>query len=434
MPPWNPPQEPSHFEHYDLIDPVRRGIEDAGFSVCTPVQAKTLPSSLQGLDIAAQSQTGTGKTATFLITIFSRLLRRGPVSHKGPRALIIAPTRELAVQIEQDAQVLGRHTGLTMTLAFGGVDYEKQREAISAGPDILVGTPGRLIDFLKQGVWGTTGIEILVIDEADRMFDMGFIKDLRYILKRLPPYAHRQSMLYSATLSWRVMELTYEYMNIPKEILAAPTERITVEKAEEVIYHVPRDDKASLFLGLLKLEGCERSMVFANMKVEAEKVARLLEYNGFVAKAITGNIEQAKRLRIMEDFKNGTLPILVATDVASRGLHIEAVSHVFNWDLPQDPEDYVHRIGRTARAGATGKAITLADEYTVLNLEAIEQLIGYKIPVVWHDTEHLAEVKPGWERDPDRKERRFPEGRRGGAPSRGRERRGKGRGQTPGRR
>ncbi len=398
-PPWTPPDDPAYFANYDLPEEVRKGIDDAGFSTCTPVQAKTLPLTLQGKDAAAQSQTGTGKTAAYLITIYARLLRRGPTGRPGPRSLVIAPTRELVVQIEQDARLLGRHTGLSTVAIYGGVDYDKQRRALAEGPTLLVGTPGRVIDYMKQGIWRPEGIEILVIDECDRLFDLGFIQDLRFILRRLPPYEHRQSMLFSATLSYRVLELTYEYMNLPQQIIANP-EQITAEKAEEVLYHVSREEKAALFLGLIKKDDWTRTMVFTNMKVEAEKVARLLERNGYEARAITGNLEQPKRLKVMDDFKKGRLPFLVATDVASRGLHIEGVSHVVNWDLPQDPEDYVHRIGRTARAGASGKALTLADEHTVLYLEAIEKLIGYKIPVVWHGAEDLAEVKPGWEREP----------------------------------
>jgi ATP-dependent RNA helicase RhlB len=427
IPPWEPPADPNVFAQYNLPESVQRGIEAAGFTRCTPVQAKALPPALSGEDVAAQSQTGTGKTATFLLTIFSRLLWRGPVTHGLVRTLILSPTRELAVQIEADARLLGQFTGLKVVTVFGGVDYEKQRQALRNGCDILVGTPGRLIDYLKQGAWRPEGIEILVIDEADRMLDMGFIKDMRYILKRLPPYNRRQSMVFSATLGYRVTELTYEYMNLPVQVTATP-EKITAEKAEEVLYHVPRVEKAALFLGILRKEPWERALVFANMKIEAERVAGLLTKHGFHAQAITGNLEQSRRLKIMEEFKSGSLPILVATDVASRGLHVEGVTHVFNWDVPQDPEDYVHRIGRTARAGAAGKAVTLADENYVLSLEEIEKLVGHKIPVVWHGPEDLAPVDPGWRSEPlpgDR-ERRERRERRGEGDRR--ERSGRGRG------
>jgi ATP-dependent RNA helicase RhlB len=399
LPAWLPPEDRETFAAYDLPGQVREGIEAAGFTKCTEVQSKVLPIALQGKDVAAQSQTGTGKTAAFLITIFTRLLQRGAVDHPGPRALILAPTRELTFQIEKDAKLLGAATGLKLGVAFGGVDYDLQRDALLDGVDILVGTPGRLIDYLKQGVWSPRGVEVLVIDEADRMLDMGFIKDLRFILKRLPPFERRLSMLFSATLSWRAMELTYEYMNLPEQVSASPG-KMTAEKAEELLYHVGRDEKAALLVGLLRKDSWDRTMIFSNMKIEAEKVGRLLQQHGFRAQAITGNLEQKKRLKLMEEFKKGDLPILVATDVASRGLHIEGVSHVVNWDLPQDPEDYVHRIGRTARAGASGKAISLADEESVYNLESIEELIGYKIPVDWHTEDDLAKVERGWERRP----------------------------------
>jgi len=404
IPPWTPPADPTRFSAYDLPAEVHAGINDAGYAECTPVQSKVLPLTLQGRDVAAQSQTGTGKTAAFLITIFSRLLRRGPVDGTRPRALIIAPTRELAVQIESEARNMGAHTGLSAVAIFGGVDYEKQRQALRLGADLVVGTPGRLIDFLKQGVWHPEGVEMLVIDEADRMFDMGFVQDLRYILQRLPHRDRRQTMLFSATLNYSVTEVTYEYMNLPVEIRATP-ERMTAELAEEVLHHVSREEKPGLLLGIMDREKPERTMIFTNTKAEAEKVAKLLEHHGVRARGITGNLEQARRLKLMEEFKNGDLPVMVATDVASRGLHIDAVSLVVNWDLPQDPEDYVHRIGRTARAGAAGKAISLADESGALNLEAIEKLIGYKIPVLWHDQDHLAAVRPGW-REAAARERR----------------------------
>jgi ATP-dependent RNA helicase RhlB len=236
------------------------------------------------------------------------------------------------------------------------------------------------------------------------MFDMGFVQDLRYILGRLPHRDRRQTLLFSATLNYSVTEVTYEYMNLPEEIRTTP-ERMTAERAEEVLFHVARDEKPALLLGIMDREKPERTMIFTNTKAEAEKVAKLLEHHGVRARGITGNLEQARRLKLMEEFKSGELPVMVATDVASRGLHIDAVSLVVNWDLPQDPEDYVHRIGRTARAGATGRAISLADESGALNLEAIEKLIGYKIPVTWHDQEHLAEVRPGW-REAAARERR----------------------------
>ncbi len=373
------------FASLNLPEAVLRGVQAAGFTTCTPIQEETLPIALRGRDVAGQAQTGTGKTAAFLIAIFTRLLREPDRRRKGvaaPRALVIAPTRELAVQIHSDACLLGRETGLDMQVVYGGVDYLKQRETLREGVDLLVGTPGRLIDYYKQGVYELGAVEVLVIDEADRMFDMGFIKDIRYFVRHLPPPEKRQSSLFSATLSQQVLELAYESMNNPTMVAVAP-EQVTAEGVEEVLYHVSREEKFPLFLGLMAREQGKRILIFANMKHEAERLADRLIRQGYHARAITGDVDQRKRLKIMEAFKEGGLHILVATDVASRGLHIEAVSHVVNYDLPQDPEDYVHRIGRTARAGASGKAISLADEACVLALPAIEELIGHKIPVEW---------------------------------------------------
>ena len=375
------------FHSLAIPAPVLQGIDTLGFIRCTPIQESALPVALKAKDVAGQAQTGTGKTATFLIVLFTRLLERprrpGPAAGL-PRAFVLAPTRELAVQILEDAKALGQFTGLKMVAAFGGVDYEKQRQALQGEVDLLVGTPGRLIDYFKQGVYSLKAVQVLVVDEADRMFDMGFIDDIRYLLRRLPPPQQRQSFLFSATLSQRVWELAYEFMNEPVQIAVTP-EKVTVEKVDQVLYHVSKDEKFNLLLGLLQREQPERTLIFVNMKVVGERVADRLAAHGYHARAITGDVEQRVRLKIMEAFKGGRLPVLVATDVASRGLHIEAVSHVINYDLPQDAEDYVHRIGRTARAGAAGKAISLCDEEGAFYLEAIEKFISQKIPVEWAD-------------------------------------------------
>jgi ATP-dependent RNA helicase RhlB len=371
------------FVELDLPEQVLRGIADTGFTDCTPIQEKTLPLSLSGKDVAGQAQTGTGKTAAFLITLFTRLMRNAPPEKtRHPRALILAPTRELVVQIEKDAQQLGAHCGLAIQAIYGGVDYMKQKNALLEGADVVVGTPGRLIDYLKQKIYSLKDIEVLVIDEADRMFDMGFIADLRFILRRLPPFDARQNMMFSATLNTRVMELAYEFMNMPEKVSVTP-EQMTAEKVEQVLYHVARKEKFPLLLGLLRKEGMERTMLFVNTKREAEFLFDRLNANGFPARVISGDVEQRKRLKILEDFKSGKLPIMIATDVASRGLHIDGVSHVINYDLPQDAEDYVHRIGRTARAGADGKAISLADEDGAFYIEAIHEYIKDRIPTEW---------------------------------------------------
>lgn len=373
------------FSQLDLPEQVRQGIADAGFEDCTAIQAETLPIALAGSDVAGQAQTGTGKTAAFLVTLFTRLLtskrQGGP---KQPRALILAPTRELVVQIEQDAQILGKHCNLSIQAIYGGVDYMLQRDALREGADVIIGTPGRLIDYLKQKVYTLGKIEMLVIDEADRMFDMGFIADLRFILRRLPTYDQRQNLMFSATLNQRVMELAYEFMNMPQKVAVTP-EQITAEKVQQQIYHVGRKEKFPLLLGLLRREGMKRTMIFINTKREAEYLHDRLNANEFPCRMISGDVDQKKRLRILEQFKDGTLPILIATDVASRGLHIDGVSHVINYDLPQDAEDYVHRIGRTARAGADGKAISFADEDGAFHLEAIHEYIKEKITVEWAD-------------------------------------------------
>ncbi len=395
-----------------------QGIRQVGFSRCTEIQEKTLPVTLAGKDVAGQAQTGTGKTAAFLIGIFTRLLSLPPPpfgKRASPRALIIAPTRELAIQIFKDAKGLGSGTPFRLLVVYGGADYLKQKSELESGPDILIGTPGRLIDYFKQKVYDLRRLQILVIDEADRMFDMGFIADLRYLLRRMPPYNKRQSMLFSATLSYRVMELAYEHMNNPKRVEVSP-QQVTATGIQETLYHVERAKKFPLLLGLMKQQNWERVLIFVNTKRQGEILEERLTRHGFHVRAITGDLPQKNRLKVLEQFKTKQLPILVATDVASRGLHIEAVSHVINYDLPQDPKDYVHRIGRTARAGAEGKALSLACEEYVYSLEEIETLIGHKIPVEWAEEELF--VKPIPYR-PDSGHKRGaprPKGRRGGGP------------------
>jgi ATP-dependent RNA helicase RhlB len=370
------------FEELALPETLSKGIAEAGFTECTPIQEQTLPLTLSGKDVAGRGQTGTGKTAAFLVTLFDRLLKNSAAAGKKPRALILAPTRELVVQIDQDAQLLGKHCGLSIQAVYGGVDYNKQREALRNGADIVIGTPGRLIDYLKQKVCSLKAVEMLVIDEADRMFDMGFIGDLRYILRSLPSFDQRQNLMFSATLNQRVMELAYEFMNMPEKV-SVTGDHMTADNIEEVLFHVSSKEKFPLLLGLLRREGMERTMIFVNTKREGEYLESRMAANDYPCRLISGDVAQEKRLRIMRDFKEGKLPILIATDVASRGLHIEGVSHVINYDLPEDSEDYVHRIGRTARAGAEGKAISLADEQGVLSLEAIEEFIKHPIPTEW---------------------------------------------------
>jgi ATP-dependent RNA helicase RhlB len=420
------PPEAISFDSLPLPEIVHQGIRAAGFTQCTPIQAKILPLALAGRDVAGQAQTGTGKTAAFLITVFTRLIEHGQkVTAAAPRALCIAPTRELAVQIAKDAELLGAGNGLTIQAVYGGVDYKKQRESLRQDVDILVGTPGRLIDYWKQGVYRLNAVEILVIDEADRMFDMGFIKDLRFLLRRCTPTEQRQSMLFSATLSHDVMELAYMFMNDAVKVEVNP-EQVTAIGVEHRLFHVGLHEKIPALIGILKREGAERTLVFVNMRRTADHICRTLAANGYAAEQITGDIEQRKRMKILEDFREGTLPVLVATDVASRGLHIDGVTHVINYDLPFDAEDYVHRVGRTARAGASGTAISLACEDYVEGLEAIEKLIGFKLPHDFPDDEMLQPYKhaPRPPRKPRDDTRRGSErGRSSDRPPRTRERR-----------
>ncbi|MBW2337481.1 MAG: DEAD/DEAH box helicase [Deltaproteobacteria bacterium] len=372
----------TRFDEFNLPDAVVTGLRDAGFVYCTPIQARTLPLSLTGRDVAGQAQTGTGKTAAFLVTLFTRLLALPEKSPRLPYALIVTPTRELARQIYEEAKILARHTDLTMVQVVGGVDYLKQAGTLRRGVDIIICTPGRIIDYYKQGIFKTEGIKALVIDEADRLLDLGFAKDMRYILRKLPNYEKRQSMLFSATLSYRVLELTYEFMNLPEFIDITP-ETVTVEGIEQSLYHVGSDKKVSLLLGLLKQEDWSRMLIFVNTKAGVEMLTHKLKGNGWPAEGITGDLPQPKRFRLMEQFKKGQIKILLATDVASRGIHVEDISHVINYDLPQESENYIHRIGRTARAGKTGRALSLACEHYVFHLEPLEKMLGYKIPVVW---------------------------------------------------
>ncbi len=392
------------FTDLPLPHAVRAGIAACGFVRATPVQASTLPLLLAGKDVAAQAQTGTGKTAAYLVSILTRLVEAPSSANRkpgAPRALIVAPTRELAVQIEHDAILLSQFVRPRIVTVFGGLDYVRQRSLLQAGCDILIGTPGRLLDYEGQGATSFGSVESLVIDECDRLFDMGFLPDLRRILRRCPPPRRRQSMMFSATLSWRVTELAWEHMNEAVRVEIAP-EHVTADRVVQSLFHVGNSEKLSLLVGLLQREGnATRTMLFVNTKRFAERLVERLERHGLRCGAISGDIPQAKRLKILADFKSGKLPILVATDVASRGLHIDGVTHVINVDLPMDPEDYVHRIGRTARAGHSGRAISLACENYVQSLSSIEKLIGMKIPVE-HPDDALFVRRPAPIREPVR--------------------------------
>ena len=386
----------TRFDSFGLSDDIMAGVRDAGFVYCTPIQAQTLPVALASKDVAGQAQTGTGKTAAFLLATLHQLELFPPDERRRrnqPRAVMLAPTRELAIQIHKDAVVLAAHTGLTVRVVYGGTGYEQQRQDLQDGVDILIGTPGRLIDYFKQKVFDLHAVQVVVLDEADRMFDLGFIKDIRYLLRRMPPPEDRLGMLFSATLSYRVTELAYEHMNNP-ETIKIETENVTADRVRQMGYMVANDEKVPLLIGLLRKLEATRTIVFVNTKRVADHVWGYLEGNGFHAAILSGDVPQNKRLSLLRRFQSGELPVLVATDVAARGLHIPDVTHVVNFDLPEEAEDYVHRIGRTARAGAEGDAISFVCETYAFSLPEIEDYIGNKVPIEPVTDELLAEIDP----------------------------------------
>lgn len=369
------------FKDLGLSEVLLEGIHAAGFSRCTPIQEQTLPLAIAGTDIAGQAQTGTGKTAAFLLALFHYLITH-PASDSRkktqPRALILAPTRELAIQIHDDARTLSHNTGFKLGLVYGGTGYESQKKMLTEGVDVLIGTPGRTIDYFKQHIFDLKAIQVMVMDEADRMFDLGFIDDVRYLMRRMPKPDQRLNMLFSATLSCKVTELAYEHMNDPT-MIKIESDKVTADKVEQSVYYTANSEKIPLLIGLLKHMDPTRSIVFVNTKHVADRIWRYLEGNDIKSAVLSGDVPQQKRQSLLKSFQNGELPVLVATDVAARGLHIPEVSHVFNFDLPQDPEDYVHRIGRTARAGASGDAISFACEDFAYSLPEIEKYIQHKI-------------------------------------------------------
>ncbi|MDD1630696.1 MAG: DEAD/DEAH box helicase [Methylococcaceae bacterium] len=413
----------TRFSNLELSDSILHGLNDAGFNHCTPIQDKALPLLLRSKDIAGQAQTGTGKTATFLLATFQRLLndddctdaegttpgmgeveqRRerlpratpGAVAEskrfKNPRAIILAPTRELAIQIHKDALLLGKHLNLKFALIYGGTDYQKQLDTIKSNIDIIIGTPGRIIDFYRQNAFTLDHVQVTVMDEADRMFDLGFIKDIRYLLRRMPAPEQRLNMLFSATLSYKVTELAYEHMNNPV-LIRIETEEVTSKAIQQSAYCPANEQKIPLLIGLLNHYQPQRSIIFVNTKRCAEKLDDTLNANGYKTSALSGDVPQDKRQRLLNDFQENKITLLIATDVAARGLHIPDVSHVINYDLPQDVEDYVHRIGRTARFGASGNAISFICEHYAYSMPDIEDYIGQKIPVKAITADLLADV------------------------------------------
>ncbi|WP_340120969.1 DEAD/DEAH box helicase [Methylobacter svalbardensis] len=416
----------TRFSNLELSDSILRSLQDAGFDHCTPIQRRALPLSLRGMDVAGQAQTGTGKTAAFLLATFQHLINDAEddaeteaqadddidtekpapkVAAKSkqikyPRAIILAPTRELAIQIHKDAVQLGKHLNLKLALIYGGTDYQKQLDSLKSNIDIIIGTPGRIIDFYRQNAFTLDNVQVTVMDEADRMFDLGFIKDIRFLLRRMPPPDQRLNMLFSATLSYKVTELAYEHMNNPV-LIRIETEEVTSKAIQQSAFCPSNEQKIPLLVGILNQHKPQRSIIFVNTKRCAERLDDTLNANGYKTAALSGDVPQDKRQRLLSDFQENKITLLIATDVAARGLHIADVSHVFNYDLPQDVEDYVHRIGRTARFGASGVAISFICEQYAYSMPDIEEYIGQKIPVLPITADLLAEiVKP--EKRPER--------------------------------
>ncbi len=384
------------FADFSLHPEIQQALTESGFEYCTPIQALSLPILLQQKDIAGQAQTGTGKTLAFLVATFNHLLTiPAPEGRQlnQPRAIVMAPTRELAIQIAKDANMLAKHTGLKVGIVYGGESYDVQRKVLDQGVDIVIGTTGRIIDYVRQGVLNVSAIQAVVLDEADRMFDLGFIKDIRFLFRRMPDAKSRLNMLFSATLSMKVQELAYDHMNDPEKVEIAPSEKTSRNITEEIFYP-SMDDKMRLLLTLIEEDWPEKAIVFSNTKHSCENLWAHLEGDGHRVGLLTGDVPQKKRIRILEQFTEGKLDILVATDVAARGLHISDVSHVYNYDLPDDCEDYVHRIGRTGRAGQKGVSVSFACEEYALNLPAIESYIEHSIPVTNYDRDALLDDIP----------------------------------------
>ena len=382
-----PAPEPALFEDFALPPPLMRAIEELGYERCTPIQHQALPLSLADYDVTGQAQTGTGKTAAFLITILTHLWeqpRQAPSANRParPRALVLAPTRELAMQIESDANDLSQHMKETVRCVVGGIDFQKQINALeSETTDILIGTPGRLIDFLNRGHVNLRSVEILVIDEADRMLDMGFIPDVRRIVYQTPHKRSRQTLFFSATFNDDVMRLASSWTLEPEHIVIAP-ESVATDTVEQKFWLVGGERKTGLLGDFLSTEQPECALIFTNRRDRTHRLSQALNTRGIPCEPLAGDVPQRKRLATLNRFKEGKTRYLVATDVAGRGIHVEGISHVINFDLPEDAEDYVHRIGRTGRAGASGISISFVSEDDAFNLPDIEALLGHAVTCV----------------------------------------------------
>ncbi|WLG94887.1 ATP-dependent RNA helicase RhlB [Pseudomonas sp. FP198] len=391
------PQEgKTRFHDFKLAPELMHAIQDLGFPYCTPIQAQVLGYTLAGKDAIGRAQTGTGKTAAFLISIITQLLQTPPPKERymgEPRALIIAPTRELVVQIAKDAADLTKYTGLNVMTFVGGMDFDKQLKHLEARHcDILVATPGRLLDFNQRGDVHLDMVEVMVLDEADRMLDMGFIPQVRQIIRQTPPKNERQTLLFSATFTEDVMNLAKQWTTDPA-IVEIEAENVASENVEQHIYAVAGADKYKLLYNLVNDNGWERVMVFANRKDEVRRIEERLVRDGVNAAQLSGDVPQHKRIKTLEGFREGKIRVLVATDVAGRGIHIDGISHVINFTLPEMPDDYVHRIGRTGRAGAAGVSISFAGEDDSYQLPSIEALLGRKISCEMPPTHLLRPVE-----------------------------------------
>ena len=387
-----PEEGKTRFTDLPLAKEILAGIQTLGFKYCTPIQALCLPAALEGRDLAAKAQTGTGKTAAFLASCMTRLIQNPlpPEQRKGGacRVLVLSPTRELAIQIHNDALGLGKYTSLNNLVIFGGMDHKEQRDSLADPVDILVGTPGRILDYMQSGHLDLSRVETLVIDEADRMLDMGFIPDVRRIVGRLPKAGVRQTMLFSATLEPEILRLVDRWLVDPVSFETEP-EHVVTDLIDQHFYAVMREEKLAFLLWLIRNEPFERMIIFGNWKERnSDLVDKLYEY-GVEAGLLSGDIPQNKRLQILDRFKNGELKVVVATDVAARGIHIPGISHVVNYDLPDHPEDYVHRIGRTGRAGAKGKSISFVCEYGAYVMPQIEEYAQMKIKTVLPEEDQL---------------------------------------------
>ena len=385
-----PPRRPEKsgevfFQDFDLDKRILKALlDDMNFRCCSPIQGQALPFALEGKDVAGKAQTGTGKTAAFLVTIIQNFLKRGREGRDPwqPMAIILAPTRELAIQIANDAAEISAYCPELNTVAvYGGMDYDRQMTELAADVDLVVATPGRLIDYLRKHAVDLSKVSIAVIDEADRMLDMGFIPDVKRIMSYLPKPEERQTMLFSATLSHDIMQLASRWMRPEIKVVEIDPEHVLADGIDETVYAVTTAEKIPVMLWLFKHEDCRRVIIFRNRKKDVEALHSVLERCGVQCEMLTGDVDQKKRLRILDDFRSGKVKIIVATDVAGRGIHVDGVTHVINYDLPYEAEDYVHRVGRTARAGHRGRAISFADEDCAFVIPEIEKIIERPLPI-----------------------------------------------------